>query len=508
MSAVSTTPIEQTSDRRRWIALVVLCMGFLMIILDQTIVNVALPSIQRDLHFSQSGLAWVINAYLIAFGGLLLLVGRLGDLVGRRRIFVSGLVLFTVASLVCGVSDSQGMLIAARFVQGVGGAMTSAVILGMIVTMFPSPLEMAKAIGVYAFVASAGGALGLLAGGVLTQALNWHWIFFVNLPIGALTLALSLRLLPNDKGVGFGAGADIPGAVLLVSSLMLVVYAIVEAANKGWGSAHTLGFGGAGVALLIGFLGRQATAANPLMPLRVFRSRDVSGANLIQMSLVAGLFGVFFLGALYMEHVLGYDPIQIGLAFLPLALGIAVMSLGVSARLIDRIGARRTLVPSMALVGVGIVLFRIPGTHATYLSQLLPATAAIGIGGGLAFPSLMTLAMSTATPEDSGLVSGLVNTSQQVGGALGLSVLATLASTRTDSLRAAGASAARALTDGYHLAFLIGIFSVAAGLALSVWLVLSPHAPVGTVQEIIEDGEPQEREHAQFGAGAPTAEVA
>jgi EmrB/QacA subfamily drug resistance transporter len=489
MSAVSTTPTEQAGDRRRWIALVVLCLGFLMIILDQTIVNVALPSIQHDLHFSQSGLAWVINAYLIAFGGLLLLVGRLGDLIGRRRIFLSGLVVFTLASLVCGISDSEAMLIAARFVQGVGGAMTSAVILGMIVTMFPRPLEMAKAIGIYAFVASAGGALGLLAGGVLTQVLDWHWIFFVNLPIGVATLVMSLRLLPNDKGAGFGAGADVAGAVLLVGSLMLVVYAIVEAANDGWGSAHTLGFGGAGVALLAGFLGRQATAANPLMPLRVFRSRDVSAANLIQMSLVAGLFGVFFLGALYMEHVLGYDPIQIGLAFLPLALGIAVMSLGVSARLIERIGARRTLVPSMALVGVGIVLFRIPGTHATYLSQLLPATAAIGLGGGLAFPSLMTLAMSTATPEDSGLVSGLVNTSQQVGGALGLSVLATLASTRADSLRTAGASAARALTDGYHLAFLIGVFSVAAGVALSVWLVLSPHATAGTVQEIIEDGE-------------------
>ncbi len=500
MSAVSTTPIEQASDRRRWIALVVLCLGFLMIILDQTIVNVALPSIQHDLHFSQSGLAWVINAYLIAFGGLLLLVGRLGDLVGRRRIFLSGLVLFTLASLVCGISDSQAMLVGARFVQGIGGAMTSAVILGMIVTMFPAPLERAKAIGIYAFVASAGGALGLLAGGVLTQALNWHWIFFVNLPIGVITLVLSLRLLPNDRGLGFGAGADIAGAVLLVGSLMLVVYAIVEAANDGWGSAHTLGFGGAGVVLLAGFLARQATAVNPLMPLRVFRSRDVSAANLIQMSLVAGLFGVFFLGALYLEHVLGYDPIQIGLAFLPLALGIAVMSLGVSARLIEQIGARRTLVPSMALVGVGIFLFRLPGTHATYLSQLLPATAAIGIGGGLAFPSLMTLAMSTATPEDSGLVSGLVNTSQQVGGALGLSVLATLASTRADSLRTAGVSAARALTEGYHLAFLIGVCSVAAGVALSVWLVLSPHAPLGTIQEIIEDGEPVESERLRTAA--------
>jgi EmrB/QacA subfamily drug resistance transporter len=494
MSAVSTHQTEQTGDQRRWIALVVLCLGFLMIILDQTIVNVALPSIQHDLHFSQSGLAWVINAYLIAFGGLLLLVGRLGDLVGRRRIFLSGLVLFTLASLVCGISDSQAMLITARFIQGVGGAMTSAVILGMIVTMFPKPSELARAIGVYAFVAAAGGALGLLAGGALTQAINWHWIFFVNLPIGVITLVLSLRLLPNDKGLGFGSGADIAGAVLLVGSLMLVVYAIVEAANDGWGSAHTLGFGGAGVAMLVGFLVRQATAANPLMPLRVFRSRDVSAANLIQMSLVAGLFGVFFLGALYLEHVLGYDPIQIGLAFLPLALGIAVMSLGVSAKLIERVGARRTLAPSMALVGVGIVLFRIPGTHVTYLTQLLPATLAMGIGAGVAFPSLMTLAMSTATPEDSGLVSGLVNTSQQVGGALGLSVLATLASSRSASLRDAGLSAAHSLTAGYHLAFLIGIFAVAAGVALSVWLVFSPHAPAGTVQEIIEDGEERESE--------------
>ncbi|MDE3132956.1 MAG: DHA2 family efflux MFS transporter permease subunit [Acidobacteriota bacterium] len=492
MSAVSTNPTEQAGDSRRWIALVVLCLGFLMIILDQTIVNVALPSIQRDLQFSQSGLAWVINAYLIAFGGLLLLVGRLGDLVGRRRIFLSGLVLFTLASLVCGISGSQAMLVGARFAQGIGGAMTSAVILGMIVTMFPAPRERARAIGVYAFVASAGGALGLLAGGVLTQALSWHWIFFVNLPIGIVTLVLSLRLLPNDSGLGFGAGADVTGALLLVGSLMLVVYAIVEAAPDGWGTVHTLGFGGAGVALLLGFLARQATAANPLMPLRVFRSRDVAAANLIQMSLVAGLFGVFFLGALYLEHVLGYDPIQIGLAFLPLALGIAVMSLGVSARLIERIGARRTLVPSMALVAGGMVLFRLPGTHATYLSQLLPATLAMGLGGGLAFPSLMTLAMSTATPEDSGLVSGLVNTSQQVGGALGLSVLATLASSRSGSLQAAGWSLARSLTDGYHLAFLIGTIAVVAGVALSLWLAFSPHAPYGTVQEIVEEGEPAE----------------
>jgi EmrB/QacA subfamily drug resistance transporter len=492
MSEPGLTQISQgsKSDRSRWIALVVLCMGFLMIVLDQTIVNVALPNIQNDLHFSQSGLAWVINAYLIAFGGLLLLVGRIGDMLGRRRVFISGLVLFTLASLVCGIADSQGILIAARFAQGVGGAMTSAVILGMIVTMFPKPRDMAKAIGVYAFVASAGGALGLLAGGALTQVLSWHWIFFVNLPIGVITLALALRVLPNEKGLGFGKGADIPGAVLLVSSLMLVVYAIVKAADDGWGSAHTLGFGGVAIALMAAFLVRQATAANPLMPLRVFKSRDVSVANLIQMTLVAGIFGVFFLGALYMENVLHYDPIEVGLAFLPLALGIAAMSLGVSARLIERVGARKTLVPGMALAVLGMVLFRLPGTHVTYLTQLFPATLAMGLGAGLAFPSVIALAMSTATPEDSGLVSGIVNTSQQVGGALGLSVLATLASSRSEHLRNAGSSAAHALTQGYHLAFVIAALLAGVGVVLSVWLVYSPVAVPGTVQEIIEDGEP------------------
>jgi EmrB/QacA subfamily drug resistance transporter len=462
------------ADSRRWIALVVLCLGFLMIVLDQTIVNVALPSIQRDLNFSQSGLAWVVNAYLIAFGGLLLLVGRLGDLIGRRRIFLIGLVVFTLASLACGVSDSQATLVGARFVQGIGGAMTSAVILGMIVTMFPEPRERAKAIGVYAFVASAGGAVGLLAGGVLTQLINWHWIFFVNLPVGVIALIAARRLLPKDEGLGLHHGADLLGALLLVSSLMLAVYAIVETSSDGWGSAHTLIFGGVAIALMTGFLLRQATAVNPLMPLRIFRSADVSGANVIQMLLVAGIFGLFFLGALYLQRVLGYDPLRVGLAFLPLTLGIAVMSLGVSARMIERIGARATLVPGLAIALVGLALFRLAGTHADYVTQMLPALAALGIGAGLAFPALLTLAMSSATPEDSGLVSGLVNTSQQVGGALGLSVLASLSSSHTGALRAAGVSVAQSLTGGYHLAFEIGAIAIGVGLALSFYLLRSP----------------------------------
>ena len=456
-------------DRRRWVALVVLCAGFLMIILDQTIVNVALPSIQSDLHFSQSNLAWVVNAYLIAFGGLLLLVGRLGDLIGRRRIFLAGLTLFTTASLLCGLADSQALLIGARFVQGIGGAMTAAVILGMIVTMFPKPSEQAKAISVYSFVAAAGGAVGLLLGGVLTQAINWHWIFFVNLPIGIATGVFATRLLPNDPGIGLDKGADIPGAVLLVSSLMLAVYTIVEAGHFGWGSAHTLGFGALAVALLAGFVARQATAANPLMPLRVFRNRQVTFANVIQMLFVAGLFGMFFLGALEMQRVLHYDAVEVGLAFLPVALGIAALSLGFAARLIMRFGAKPTLVAGTALAAVALLLFRSAPVHAQYLPDLFPTMVLLGVGAGLAFPSLMTIAMSSATPEDAGIASGLVNTTQQVGGALGLAVLATLSSTHSSNLLAQGDSIATSLTSGYHLAFTIGAVLVTVGLVLAIF---------------------------------------
>jgi EmrB/QacA subfamily drug resistance transporter len=467
----AATRFSNQSERQRWIALIVLCAGFLMIILDQTIVNVALPSIQTDLHFSPSGLAWVVNAYLIAFGGLLLLVGRLGDLVGRRRIFLVGLTVFTSASLVCGLADSQALLVAARFVQGIGGAMTAAVILGMIVTMFPKASEQTRAIGVYSFVAAAGGAVGLLAGGVLTQVLSWHWIFFVNLPIGAVTAAYARRLLPNDGGLGLEHGADIPGAVLLVSALMLAVYTIVEAGRYSWGSFHTLGLGVVALALLGGFVWRQASARNPLISLRVFRSRTVTGANLIQILMVAGIFGVFFLGALYMQRVLHYDAIEVGLAFLPVALGIATMSLGFSARLINRFGGRATLLPGLVLIAAGLLLFSGAPVHARYASDLLPSTVLLGIGAGLAFPSLMTLAMSTATPEDSGLVSGLVNTTQQVGGALGLAVLATLSATQTSSAGADGRSVADSLISGYHVAFEIGAGLVIAAIVLAVALL-------------------------------------
>ena len=468
--------VTSSPDRSRWLALVVLCAGMLMIILDGTIVNVALPAIQDDLGFAQSDLAWVVNAYLIAFGGLLLLAGRLGDLIGRRRVFLSGLTLFTAASLLCGLADSQAMLIAARFAQGIGGAMTSAVILGMIVTMFPEPREQAKAIGVYSFVASAGASIGLLAGGVLTQGLSWHWIFFVNVPIGIATGVLALRLLAPEAGAGLRAGADALGAVLVTGALMLGVYTIVQAGEHGWGSLHTLGLGAVSLALLGGFVARQATAATPLLPLRLLRSRPVAGANAAQVLMVGGLFGVFFLGVLYLQRVLGYDAIEIGLAFLPVSLGIGILSLGFSARLVMRFGPRAVLLAGLASIAGGLALFSQVPVDGSYVTDVLPAMLLIGAGGGLSFPALMALAMTGATAEDSGLLSGLVNTTQQVGAALGLAVLATLAASRSDSLLAGGDSQAAALTGGYTLAFGVAVGFLVAAFAIAVVVLRRPSA--------------------------------
>jgi EmrB/QacA subfamily drug resistance transporter len=470
------------TDTKRWLALVVLCTGMLMIVLDQTIVNVALPSIQRDLWFSQSSLAWVVNAYLIAFGGLLLLAGRLGDLIGRRRVFLAGLAVFTVASMLCGVARSQELLVVARFVQGAGGALTSSVILGMIVTMFRKPADQAKAIGVFSFVASAGASIGLLAGGVLTQALSWHWIFFVNLPIGIVTALLAARLVTSDAGLGLRQGADVPGAMLVTVALMLAVYTIVKATDYGWGSLHTLGLGAVALALLGAFVLREDRARTPLIPLRIFRSRNVAGANVVQMLMVSGLFGMFFLGAVYMQRVLGYGPLDVGLAFLPVALAIGVLSLGITPRLNMRIGPRATLLPGLALIAAGLTLFALAPVHAGYLSNLLAVMVLLGVGAGLSFPSLTTIAMTGATPADSGLASGLVNTSLQVGGALGLAVLATLSSSRTRDLLASGASDARALTSGLHLALVIGSALLVVALATAA-AVLAPAASAVTTEE-------------------------
>jgi EmrB/QacA subfamily drug resistance transporter len=485
-TATPGAPLSADEDRRRWLALVGLCAGMLMIILDQTIVNVALPSIQNDLHFTQANLAWVVNAYLIAFGGLLLLAGRLGDLLGRKNIFMVGLAVFTTASLVCGLAQSQSVLIVARFVQGAGGALTSSVILGLIVTMFPAPGDQARAIGVYSFVAAAGASLGLLLGGILTQAINWHWIFFVNLPIGALTATLVTRLLDRDQGIGLRQGADLPGALLVTSSLMLGVYAIVEASRYGWGSPHTLGFGGAAVALLVAFFWRQSTARNPLMPLRIFRSRNVSGANIVQAMMVAGLFGIFFLGALFLQRVVHYDAIEVGLAFLPVALGIAALSLRFAAVLSARYGQRPTLLGGLGFILAALVWFARVPLHPQYIIDVFPSMLLLGIGAGIAFPTLMTMAMSGATPSDAGLASGLVNTTQQVGGALGLAVLASLSTTRTNHLLASGQASGSALTGGYHLAFVIAAGLVVVAIAVTATVFVS----VRQVQDI-EQVEPE-----------------
>jgi EmrB/QacA subfamily drug resistance transporter len=454
-------PLETKRDRR-WLALYILCAGFLMIVLDMTIVNVALPSIKNDLGFSQTSLAWVVNAYLIAYAGVLLLAGRLGDLLGRRRIFLIGLVAFTAASVLCGLSVSQPMLIAARFLQGIGGAVSSAVILGMVVTMFPEPAERARAIGVFSFVASAGASIGLLAGGVITQAVSWHWIFFVNLPIGVVIAVLAARLLESDRGIGLDQGADILGALLVTAGLMLGVYTIVQSAEYGLVSTHTLGFGGVAVILLVAFVVRQAKVRNPLLPLRLFRVPNVSASNVIQAIGGVAMFGFFFMSSLDMQRVLGYRPLTIGLAFLPVSVGMGALSIGVTARLIMRFGARNVLLVGFGLISVALLLAARGPVSGDYLRDWFPVLALLGIGGGLAFPSLAVVAMAGTSPSDAGLASGLLNTTGQVGAALGLAVLATVSTNRTGELIAQGQATAAALSSGYHLAWAIG-----AGLAIA-----------------------------------------
>jgi EmrB/QacA subfamily drug resistance transporter len=470
--------VPNGSKDRRWIALTVLCVGMLMIILDVTIVNVALPSIQHELGFSQSGLAWVINAYLIPFGSLLLLAGRIGDLVSRRGIFIGGLAAFTAASAACGLATSQEMLIVARFIQGIGGAMTSAVILGMIVTMFPEPREQARAIGVYSFVASAGGAVGLLLGGVLTESINWHWIFFVNVPVGIATAVAALRVLDADRGAGLKRGADVPGAALITSALMVAVYTIVKpAAEYGWASARTLVLAGLAVALMVAFVIREATAATPLVPLRIFRSRGLTGANLAQLLSAAGMFGMFFVGVLYVQHVLGYDAMRIGLAFLPVTVVMGGLSLRYSERLITRFGPRTVVIAGLILVSAGLALIARVPVDGRYLTDVLPSMILLGVGAGMAFPALAAIAMSGSTPEDAGLASGVFNTTAQVGSALGLAVLATLSATRYLSLRGSGVSDVVAQTGGYRLAFLVASGLVLAALAVTVLVIRTPRRP-------------------------------
>ncbi len=470
----------------RWLSLMILCTGFLLIVVDMTIVNVALPSIQKDLGFSQSGLAWVINAYLIAFGGLLLLAGRLGDLFGRKRVYLIGLGIFTVASVLCGLSMNQPMLIAARFVQGIGGAVSSAVILAMIVTLFPKRDEQAKAFGVFSFIASAGAAVGLLAGGLITQAVSWHWIFFVNVPIGAVTAVLSARVLASDKGIGIGRGADVLGALLVTVALMLGVYTIVESSNYGLGSLHTIGFGAVSLALLAGFVVRQARGRNPILPLRVFASRNLSTANVVQALMSSAFLGFFFLGSLDLERVLNYGPMAIGLAFLPVAVVMGLFSIRFSAPLINRFGPLAVMVAGQVVAVIALAMLGFGPTNAGYALQLMVPLALLGLGGGLTFPSLTIIAMSDSRPDDAGLASGILNTAGQVGGALGLAVLATLAGARTTNLLYAGNDLASALAGGYHLAWLVGAGAIGLTLALTLIVLRRPEPRVEMQDECLE----------------------
>jgi EmrB/QacA subfamily drug resistance transporter len=460
----------------RWVSLMILCTGFLLIVVDMTIVNVALPSIQRDLGFSQSGLAWVINGYLIAFGGFLLLAGRLGDLFGRKRVYLIGLAIFIGASLLCGLSFSQPMLVAARFIQGIGGAVSSAVILAMIVTLFPKPDELAKAFGIFSFIASAGAAIGLLAGGLITQSVSWHWIFFVNLPIGLVVAALSVRVLAGDRGIGAGKGADVLGAVLVTVALMLGVYTIVQSSDYGLASFRTLGLGALALALLAAFVARQAFASNPILPLRIFASRKLSAANVVQALMSAAFFGFFFVASLDLQRVLGYGPMAIGLAFLPVAVVMGLFSVRFSAQLINRFGPLAVLVSGQVVIAVALALLGLGPTVATYPVHLLLPLALLGLGGGLSFPSLTIIAMADAGPSDSGLASGVLNTTGQVGGALGLAILATLAASRTVSLMTDGATTTAALAGGYHLAWLISAGTVIVTLGVTLSLLRAPTA--------------------------------
>ena len=457
---------DRPAARSRWLALAVLSAQTLMIVLDQTIVNVALPAIRADLGFSPSNLSWVVNAYLIPFGGLLLLAGRLGDLAGRRRVFLAGMLVFTLASLLAGLAWNSQTLLVARFVQGAGGAASTAVALGMVVRLFPEPRDRARALGAFSFVQAAGGSIGNLAGGLLTQALSWHWIFLINLPIGLAAAAVAVRVLESDRGTGFGAGADWLGALLVTTGLMLGVSTIVGVESHGWGSGRTLGFGALSLVLLAAFGVRQHRARDPLLPLRIFAARGLAGANLTMALLVSALFGFQFLVVLYLRQVLGLSAQATGLAMVPIAATIAVVSLAISPRVSTRFGDHKVLLAGLLLIGAGLAwLARVPASGA-YAADVLGPTLAMGTGFGLAMPALMGLGMRDARPEDTGLASGLFNTTQQVAGALGLSVLAVLAATRTKSL--AGMPPGDALTSGYRLAFWVGTGLVATAFVVAV----------------------------------------
>jgi EmrB/QacA subfamily drug resistance transporter len=450
-------------SRARWLALLVLCLGDLMIVLDVTIVGVALPSIREDLGFSEESLAWVVNAYLITFGGFLLLGGRLGDLFGHRRLFLAGIALFTLASAACGLATTQELLIGARAVQGIGGAVVSAVALSLMMTLFTEPAERAKAMGIFGFVASGGGSIGVLLGGVITDALDWHWIFLVNVPVGIAVVALTFAMVPGGRVQTAAQRLDVAGALTVTASLMIAVYAIVNGNEVGWLTARTLGLLATAGALLAVFLVIEARSGSPLVPLWLFKLRNIVVSNIVGVLWAGAMFAWFFLSALYLQLVLGYSPLEVGLAFLPGNLIMGAMSIGLSARLVMRFGIRLPLAVGLSLAGLGLLLFARAPVDGNFVVDVLPPMILLGLGAGMAFNPVLLAAMSDVEPTEAGLASGVVNTSFMMGGALGLAVLASLAASRTDTLTADGSSELEALTGGYHAAFLVGaIFAFAA----------------------------------------------
>jgi EmrB/QacA subfamily drug resistance transporter len=454
-------------ERRRWAALAVVCLGQLMVVLDATIVNVALPHMQSDLHFSQANLTWVLDAYMIAFGSFLLLAGRIGDLVGRKRVFLAGLVLFVAASAACGLAQDQATLIAARFAQGLGGAVASAVILALIVTEFRAPRERATAMSVYTFIVSSGGSIGLLAGGSLTEALGWHWIFFINLPIGLAAFLLGRVLIEESPHTGLHRGVDWLGALLMTGATALVVYGIVTAAEYGWGSPHTLGWGGAGLALLALFAALESRHRDPIFPPRILRVRGLMVSSVVRGLLITGMFSTFVLGSLYLQRVHGYGALDTGLAFLPMTLVMGAMSLGPAARLQERVGPERMLIAGLSTIVLALVSLATLGAGSSYLPDVLLPFLLLGLGAGTSFLPLMTLAMAGVPATDAGLASGIVNASLQISAAIGVAVLGTVAADHTQSLLAGGSAAPQALSAGYTLAWTIGAASVLAGVAVA-----------------------------------------
>jgi EmrB/QacA subfamily drug resistance transporter len=468
------------SSRARWLALLVLCLGDLMIVLDVTIVGVALPSIREDLGFSEESLAWVVNAYLITFGGFLLLGGRLGDLFGHRRLFLLGITLFTLASAACGLATSQEMLVGARAIQGIGGAIVSAVALSLMMTLFTEPAERAKAMGVFGFVASGGGSLGVLLGGVLTDVLDWHWIFLVNVPVGIAVVVLSFVLIPSARVATAAHKLDVAGAVTVTAALMIAVYAIVNGNEVGWVTARTLGLLAVAAMLLGAFLVIESRVASPLMPLRLFRLRNVAVSNVVGVLWAGSMFAWFFLSALYLQLVLGYSPLEVGLAFLPGNIIMGILSIGLSARLVLRFGIRLPLAAGLGLAALGLLLFARAPVDGNFVVDVLPAMILLGLGAGMAFNPVLLAAMSDVEPTEAGLASGVVNTSFMMGGALGLAVLASIAASRTDTLLAAGESNAEALTGGYHVAFFVGaLFALTAAALGGLLLRQGAYAAAG-----------------------------